>query len=170
MSNQLVDLGYIQFQLNSKWIVRSRLDIEATNISLVRGNATCELRLLGSGSIDREGNLENLYEKVSNQARSRGMHFDDLSEEFNHEFLSELQSEGDSHFQHVFIRLVGNVLVLAAMMGYDQIDEDEIRGMLATMEPGSERVSVEPFSPLPTPKVISNWSSLGAWVFFNGVD
>jgi len=138
-------------------------------MSLVRGNAICELSLLSSGSVDRAENLEILYERISIEVQRRGLHFNDLSEELNYELVSELDGEGDSQFQHIYVRLCGDVLVLATMMGYEPSDEDEVRQMLETMEPGSERVSIEAFSLLPAPKVFSNWSSAGEFVFFNGV-
>ncbi len=169
MSTNLVDLGYVRFQLNDGWIARSRLDIDVAKVGLVRGNAICELTFLSSGSIHREKNLEILYQRVSREAQSRGHHFDDLSEEFNYELISEFESQGEYQFQHVFVRLYGDVLVLATMTGYEPRDENEVRHMLETMESGTERVSTEAFSLLPALSAKYDWNRVGDFVFFNGL-
>lgn len=168
MQTHLVDLDYVRFQLNDGWIVRSSLNIEGAKVSLVRGDAICELIFLGAGSTNQEDNLEILYQRVLKEAQRRGRHFDDLGEDFDFELISELDSEGEVQYQHVFVRLHGDVLVLATMTGYNQKDENEIRHMLETMESGTERVITEAFSILPAPKTISDWNRFGELLFFDG--
>ncbi len=150
-------------------MMRSSLDLGVARVSLVRGSAICELSLLGSGNFDKEESLEILYGQVSSEAQRRGLHFNDLSEDHEYELVSEIDAEGDSEFQHMYVRSCGDVLVLAVMKGYEPSDEDEVRQMLTTMESGSEKDSTEVFSVLPAPKVIFDWDRIGNLAIFSGV-
>jgi hypothetical protein len=167
MSTSLLDLGYISFRLNSGWIACTRLDIDIAYFNLTRGSAKCDMTLLSSGN-SPQTNLDKLYEQALRDVRNRGLHFDDLVEDFDYELIAEIEGERDFFgVQHIFIRLCSQVIVFATLTDFDSEDEEEIRQMLATLEPGAEPIASDEFTPLPKSQAIYDWDHVGQLAVFN---
>jgi hypothetical protein len=162
-----LDLGYIELQLQPGWSAYARLDIDTANVIFSRDDAICELTLLSAGSINQELNLERLYLELLGQAKNRGLHTDDLAEDFKHEFIAELNDGGNFLIQHSFLRQCGGVIVHALLTGHYPSDEDDVRQMLASLQSRDNFISDEPFNPLPASKAILDWGHVGDLAVFN---
>jgi hypothetical protein len=169
MSTSLLNLGYISFYLNSGWVARARLDIDIAYVSLIRESAKCDITLLSAGN-NPQASLEQLYEQVVRDVRNRGLHFDDLAEDFDNELIAEIEGGRDFFgVQHIFMRLCSQVIVFATLTEFGPADEEEIRQMLATLEPGSEPIASDELTPLPKTQLIYSWDHVGQLAVFNGV-
>ena len=138
MSTALLDLDYIALQLNPGWIAYAHLDLDIAKVSISRNDAICDLTLLSAGSFDKEENLERFYLELLRRVQSRGLHFNDIADEFEYEFISELDTSSNFQMQHTFLRLCGNVIVHALLTGHVPVEEDEVRQMLSSLAIGSD--------------------------------
>lgn len=169
MSTMLLNLGYVSFNLIPGWIARAPLNLESPRVTLVKGNANCEISLINAGGGDAQSKLEIFYDTLLEGIKRRGKHVDDLADECDFEIIAEADdSKGTPLMQHIFVRPCANIIVLATLTDFMPSEEEEIRQMLSTLQPGDEFISGEDFALLPVTKAIQSWDQIGSLAIFNG--
>lgn len=162
MSKSQIDLRYCSFYLPEGWVVQARLDQEDISVSLVRDQARCEITLLSAGLDDPTKVIVDLFTQLVERAQSTGRTTFDLEEYFDLEFISELDSvKGSLSFQHSFLKLCGNIIILANLTGHIPGDDDEIRQMLSSFWPSSEGISEGVLTKLPRGNLFDDWDQFG---------
>ena len=163
-----LDLGYLRLNLISGWI--ARLDFEGGNssLSLIRDQAKAGIMLLSAGILDPEEALDQIYEKFERDFKSRGGHFDDLAEEFDDEMIAEAENSEDFAVEHLFLRAVGSLVVMAKLSNYGPQDEEDLRRILSSLEVGSLNNEQPAFEKVQIPDNLPGWDRLGSVAVSSG--
>lgn len=165
----MLNLGFVQMRLPPLWAARFDPQSSQTSLHFLDGLARASLNFYSAGTESFEGNFEKFFEELSNSYRLNGLHFDDLSEEFNSELLVELPSPDRSpFFQHTFLRLVHDIIVRMDLLDYRPEDEEAARDMMSTLQRGEEINTAPLFKPLEILIENQDWDQTGDIAVYNG--
>ena len=162
----MLSLGYFSIELKSGWSAQALLVGDVEKVSLVRGQARAELSLL-SGGENAEETFEELLIQLEADLRLRAGHFDNLLEDHDNEMIVEkIEDDFDSKIQHFFVRKCASIIVITILEDYLPEDENDIREMLATLQPGELICHQPALTHLSLNEAVSSWNTIGKIAIF----
>jgi len=166
----VLDLGYLKVKLAPGWIARAELSDTNMDILLVREQAQARITLYYAGLSDSFNALQRLYKNMELHFRSRGLHFDDLSEDFENEMITEIESKPDNlAIQHLYFRLVEDLIVVISLDNFAFNDEDTVRAMLNTFKRTEMPAKGQELELLAFPANVDAWDRIGNIATSHGV-
>jgi hypothetical protein len=164
-----LNLGYLKLELESGWIARSELVEDGIELLLMKNAAMARISILSAGVENYEEALEQLYTNMEQNYRLQGLHFDDLADDFDDEMITEIPSgPEDFSVEHIFLRLVGNQILVASLSQYAPSEEDELRIMLASLKPGELIQNQPALTRLTIVQNLDSWDRMGNIAIYSG--
>lgn len=167
----MLDFGYIRVELPSSWMVR--VDIEDLAISMysLQGSASASLEMYSANTENPESLMDQILSQMILRHRQLGLHVDDLSEDLDYEFLSEIPtSNSNTLIQHTFLRLCEDVIVRLVLRNHGLDEEETMRLMLKTLHRGGFKNSLGELVRMHPPVEYLEWDKLTGVVTSTGVD
>lgn len=158
----MIDIGYTRFSILPGWIARVDFDAQPPTLRLIKYQAKASIILFSAGDLDAREALNQVYEELFFDCKTKGGHFDDLVEEFEDEMIVESVDSDDFAIEHLFLRYVNNLLVIAKLTDYGPQDEEELREILASLEPGTVENQLPAFERVEIPEDLTGWDRFGS--------
>lgn len=165
----VLDFGYFKLTLKPRWMARADLARSSIQLASLTGSAWAELSIVNAGNQHQAEILNRLYVSIERASLLQGRHVDDVSEDLDHELIVEyVSAKSDYVAEHYFLRLCGDVIIVARLSEHTPQEEDELRGMLDTLVPGEIQASGEPLTRLEFEADFDAWDKLGETAVFLG--
>lgn len=166
----MLDLGCIRMTMSNLWIARVEFNGDVNSLSLVNDEAIARFKLLSAGDDFQGITLQKVYTQLEREFLLKGRHFDNLIEDHDYEMLVEVEdSVTNFQMQHLFFRQVENIIVITSLSNYTPSEEEEMRKIVDSIQPGTELNNQQALSNLNVHINLQDWDKFGSIAIRNSV-